>query len=581
MPDSETKDAIQSTALAVVESQQKVVGGALVGGGASVLSTSTDSSVQILEQLRDLQIKAVRGIKEVATKLGDMLTFDKDASRREREQANELAKENQGGELEPGSAGIEVPEDDVKEGKGKLQAIGSFFAGLPGVGFIAKIFKPILAFFSKSGFLVKVFGRFGPLGAFILGATLLYKYSDEIAKALAPALDKIKALFVKLKPAIDVLMSIGDFLIKGIIKGIGEAISFVIGIVEGFIDGFIKLFTGDFTGGLSQIFESILKVIFAVPLMIVNFLKPLFMDLVNMIAEPWNNMVNSVHEYIGNLFTSISDFFFGMIDSVVGFFVTGYENAKEQITSDINGMIETVSGIFTAIKDAFTNAYDSVLSFVMGIPDQIMGFVSNMFEPITSFFSGIKNSIVNVINGILDSLPLPDFLKDKVKMKKDTTAPDITTTAKESMPKKKKSLNEYLKENEKQIKDYAEARGLPIDLKMTYLAHQQAPDKKPTIYFGSPAYSDMMSLDNLVENTKLIKSGERNTAQQDLKEQRGTPKLEASKIKPLANNQAPVTNIVNQTNAPVQTNVASNSTHAGKLDTGVDPYHDRHAFAGT
>ena len=57
MPDSETKDAIQSTALAVVESQQKVVGGALVGGGASVLSTSTDSSTQILEQLRDFKSK--------------------------------------------------------------------------------------------------------------------------------------------------------------------------------------------------------------------------------------------------------------------------------------------------------------------------------------------------------------------------------------------------------------------------------------------------------------------------------------------------------------------------------------------
>ena len=78
--------------------------------------------------------------------------------------------------------------------------------------------------------LVKLFGRFGPLGAFILAATLIYKYSDDIGpKALATVVDKIKDIIVKLQPAIDVIMKIGDFLIKGIIKGIGEALSFVFG----------------------------------------------------------------------------------------------------------------------------------------------------------------------------------------------------------------------------------------------------------------------------------------------------------------------------------------------------------------
>ena len=82
MADQETKDAIQSTALAVVEQQQSIVGGALVGSaGAGVLAEGSQSQFDILEQLRDLQLRAVRGINEVATKLGQMLSFDKDEAR--------------------------------------------------------------------------------------------------------------------------------------------------------------------------------------------------------------------------------------------------------------------------------------------------------------------------------------------------------------------------------------------------------------------------------------------------------------------------------------------------------------------
>ena len=63
-----------------------------------------------------------------------------------------------------------------------------------------------------------------------------------------------------MQPSIDVLMAIGDFLIKGIIKGIGEALSFVFGTIEKFIDGFKKLFSGDILeGSIDNIFEGILR----------------------------------------------------------------------------------------------------------------------------------------------------------------------------------------------------------------------------------------------------------------------------------------------------------------------------------
>ena len=218
-----------------------------------------------------------------------------------------------------------------------------------------------------------------------------------------------------MQPAIDVLMAIGDFLIKGIIKGIGEALSFVFGTVEKFIDGFKKLFSGDILGGINDIFEGIVRAVFAIPLMIINFLKPLFMDLVNLISEPWNKMVNAIHEYVGNLFTGIKDFFSGIYDSVIGFFTNAYATAKETITKDINEIFTFFSNIFTSVGEFFSNAYTKIKDFVTSIPDKIMSFVKNMFAPIINFFSGIGNAIKRAINGIIDALALPDFIKSKIK----------------------------------------------------------------------------------------------------------------------------------------------------------------------
>ena len=266
--------AEESTALSIVETQQNIVGSAMVGAaGTGVLAEApTDSTTQILEQIRDIQVKTLRGISDIGKTMREIFDLDKLQDRRAKEDQTELDKEK----LTPDGTGADVggqvsPQDADKASGG----IFGFFGALPGAGMIKKLFAPILAFFGKGGLLVKLFGRFGPLGALILGFTLIYKYSDEISKALAPALDKIKVLFDKLQPAIDVLMQIGDFLMKGIIEGIGEAISFLLGTVEKFIDGITKIFEGDIMGGLNDIFEGIVRTILAVPLTIINFLPPI------------------------------------------------------------------------------------------------------------------------------------------------------------------------------------------------------------------------------------------------------------------------------------------------------------------
>ena len=81
-----------STALAVVEEMQSKVGGALVGGSATVMRQDEprDShiGIQLLEQLRDLQLKTVQGITRVYDLLNRMLNFDKAEARRARDNAD-------------------------------------------------------------------------------------------------------------------------------------------------------------------------------------------------------------------------------------------------------------------------------------------------------------------------------------------------------------------------------------------------------------------------------------------------------------------------------------------------------------
>ncbi len=573
------QDIIQTTALAVVEQQQKIVGSALVGSAGAGALAGGDSQGQfdILEQIRDLQLKSFRGIQEVVNKLSDMLSFDENVANRTKEDANELAKESKSNEglVSDGDSGGDEKGEEKAKG---LSAFTGFLAGLPGVGAIGKLLTPITAFFGKSGMLFKLFGRFGPIGAIILGFTLLYKYSDEIVKTLTPALDKIKKLVVKLQPVIDVFMAIGDFLIKGILQGIGQALSFVIGIVETFIDGFTKLFTGDIIGGLSDIFFGIVKTILAVPLMIVNFLTPLFKNIVGLMAEPWDNMVNSIHTFFGNLFTSIGEM--------------------------------------------FMNVYNNVKDFVTSLPDKFVGFVTNMFAPIIDFFAGIGDRIKTAVNGIIDSLPLPKFVKDKMKfetkaskeigetvnetgVKNKYADASISGMQRERMTGGEATMNEAFAEakgekygtariSQSGTSGYDSASGImtPAEFseynkldtngQMDYLKNLDAKEQERRRMIDK-LMNEKITFDN--KNRDYIAKYKTTPDEmmspddkmlQDDKFQRQA-KIQASSIKPSDNKQAPI--IIQKggdtNNASVQT---KSETYTGPLDTGIDPYFDRASY---
>ena len=578
MADQETKDAIQSTALAVVEQQQTIVGGALVGAsGSAVLAENTDSQSQILEQIRDIQIQTLRATRDVVNTMKDMFALDKLQDRRAREDATELEKEKD----KPLLAGPDEGGDiDPQEADKKAGGIFAFLGGLPGAGLFKKMFAPIMAFFGKGGLLVKLFGKFGPLGALILGFTLLYKYSDEIAAALAPALDKIKVLFDKLQPAIDVLMQIGDFLMKGIIKGIGEVITFLIGTVEKFIDGITKIFEGDIMGGLNDIFEGIVRTILAVPLTIINFLKPLFLDIIDYIAEPWNNMVTNVNQYISDTFTAIKDYFVELKDNIVGFFVDAYETVKTTITNAIQGAFDFIADIFNSISDFMSESYTKAKNFVTQLPDKILTFISNMFSPIIDFFNSIGNRIKMTINGVIDALPLPGFVKDKIKFDVEPSQDQMDA-----------ETDKFEKLEAPQTDDNTINAGTSFKLEKGVL--QEPGGDGPALYPELESASRVSNILNTATGTEDFspistdKGFLVGKADQMIMPE-GVTKLEEIESAGNQKNMSDIesvgntgeTIIVNNNDYSQQNQSVANQTdvHSGKLDTGIDSYFDRVAM---
>jgi len=576
-----------TSALAVVEEQQKVVGSALVAAsGTAVLAENTDTSTEILEQIRFIQNQTLRAIREVADGIMEMVAFNKLQDRRALEDKTEDEKENIGALPGETPGGGEQIADDADQ---KTGGFFGFIGGLPGAGFLKKIIAPITAFFGKSGLLVKLFGKFGPLGALILGFTLIYKYSDEIAAALAPAIDKIKLLITKMQPLIDFLMKVGDFLIKNLLEGIGKALEYVIDSVMKVVDGFIKLFSGDIIGGLKDIFGGLFDFIIAIPKAMYEQVVKILSPLVDEIKTFFTDIYDSIKLYITETIDKIGQFFIDLKDNIVQFFTDAYETVKTTITDAINGAFTFFADIFNSISDFFSDSFNKVKDFVTSLPDKILGFVSNMFSPITDFFTSIGNRIKEAINGIVDALPLPDFVKDKMKFNVTPTQSqlDEVSTGDASVAEKialdeAKGLTTIagkydfkdgvLQQNGQDFRaigpGFAEAVAEEIgeQVKVAYdKTNKRYVVVKQDMALSERTGTTIASPD--VDMTDIIGTG--NTT---------NVKLPVGDIPDLENdNQGAV--VVNNNNYNTSNSSVSSQTdvHSGKLDTGIDPYFEKSA----
>ena len=250
-------------AVNMMRAQQGVVGRSIIGGAGAVGGgniVGQGEQIDILSTIQIISEKTFKAIKQQTDTLVKILEFDKKKDRREKEQRAEDKKEAKTGK---GFIGPQKPtsfkDQDIQnkeKGKGFLELFGIIAV----FNNIKKAFMGLAKVFTKGG-LVSLFSRIIPLFAgtgplaIIAGALfLLFRYSKEIAAALAPAIEALKGAFENLKPVFDVVMYVVDVVFKNAINALGAVFTTVAGVVEG-ITGFIGGIL-NFIGGVIDFFKA-------------------------------------------------------------------------------------------------------------------------------------------------------------------------------------------------------------------------------------------------------------------------------------------------------------------------------------
>ena len=371
---------LPSGAIKIIQSQQQLVGGAIAGSAGAVGGNGANPDIDVLKEIKELAFKSFKKTTQIAKTLADSLAFEKNQTRRKNDQSAELSKESGGG---GGAVGGFIGPEQPENKKGGLQGIGfalgaavaplmnfigkigMLFKGL----FASKIFSPLAKLFSKGGSFFRFLGPLGPIGLIAGGLFLLFKYSDEIIKALTPAIDKIKKMAQDSAPMIEAFKNGFDWLFKNIIGGIGRVIEGIIDIIGPLITGLGKIVTGDIMGGLKDLGQSLLNLVTLPTKLLLEFFDPAI-QVIKQIGESLLSFITGIPEYISTAFTNM-----------IG-----------------------------EMKTNFANNTAAIKSSIMGI-----------FAPISDFFSALGDRVKTIINSLIEKLPLPDFVKKKLKLETKAT----------------------------------------------------------------------------------------------------------------------------------------------------------------
>ena len=581
-------------ATAVIQAQQVVVGRSLVGSSAAVAGAGPDSEKGILEQIREIGLKTFRAAREQVEKFADLIQIERDKIRREREQEAERRKEANAMKMALGQQTDMQLDDQLPQDKSQVSGLaGGFLGGI--VANAKKVLAPFIGFFGK---LTAFFGRLiapitrilpflkgaGPIGLAIGAIMLVFRYFDDIVEALAPALDKFKELAKAGKPLFDVIVKGFDFLFKNIIGGIGRIITGIIEDLTPLFAGISKMIEGDIMGGLKMIGEGLFNVIMFIPRAIARFFEPVLADIESFVVDKFNSAVAFVK----------------------------------------NG--------FNFVVDGLSNMAMNIFNYVSAIPGRILKGIQNIGSSILNFFTvTIPDLLKSAINSIIDSLPLPGFLKNKMKMKtskmaaeeekiseygvknkyvdesvtpmqrdrafdgKATMTEGFEEATKEGYVETKQTkrgtsgmdfasgvltpqqFNEYMKLNDDEALQYLknldakeqERRSMIMKLKQDKISHDK---KLADMIAEGKALQPEFGGEIVSPDDQLLMD---NKAYADIQKQK------RDMLKAEVNREKSITNIINQPiNQASNASNTSNTVSSTPLKTVTDPYFDREAFNG-
>ena len=431
---------------------------AISGGGGNNLTAAApaiatpmnpfESMMVVLEDIRD-------GIHLIADKFSDSVSIQKDQINAQ-EQNADLAQAG-GGEVDPAISGGES-----EKGPGFMAKAKDKISGLMGAGGI-------------KGMLIK-----GGLIAGLLGlAVVLKKYGKQIAEAVAPIVDGVKAFFSAftddIGPIFDSAVETVKSALTGIIdivKGLftGDASTFFGGVKKLFVDFPIQLvsYIGD---AFFSLLENALAA-FGIESTMVTDIKNFFRELPEKISELFQNIkdffvitipekVQAIKDALTTWFTDIKDKAISIFTQVKEFFTITIpekvQSIKDSITEWFTGIVDEVKGIFTKVKEFFTvtiptkvqEIKDSIVTWFTNIKDEVVGLftkvkdfvmvtipekLKEMTDSITTKVGEIKDQIIDfamapfrkikelmkgLLVGVLESVEGLPFIGDKAKAMKE------------------------------------------------------------------------------------------------------------------------------------------------------------------
>jgi len=355
-------------ALATVESMQNVV-------GAPVVALAQNQKLDYIENVD--QTRYLQGILGGIMKMYSVLLDIKEAQNVqtiEVQEANEIKKdETRAIEDTAGERNLEGGDKPIMEKLGNITAmLGKRIKGF-GEG-AAKFGKSIGGFFAARS----------PLFYLVGALILLRTQMDTLVKALTPAIQSIKDKVIP--PLINLYEKIIKPFITTFIEGIGKGLPSLFEGLGSIVQGIVDIFSGDIVKGIKNIFGGFGSMLKGVGDFILNFFG-------TSVDQLWNDT---------------KSFFQGILDGIKAPFIAVYEFMRPGGTADQwlqDSIYAPIDNFFASVKQFFINLWDGAVEAVQ-----------NTFKSIGNFFSSLVDKIKTAINGVIESLPLPQFLKDKLKL---------------------------------------------------------------------------------------------------------------------------------------------------------------------